>query len=491
MTDALALPLLTCALATEHDVVLARQRVRQVAALVGFDAQDQTRIATAVSEVARNAVQYGGGGRLEVGVGAAGGPDARQQLVTVVRDGGPGIPHLAAVLGGGYQSPTGMGMGLVGARRLSDRFAIDAPAGAGTTVTLARTLPRGAPPADAATARRVAEALAQQPPRGALEEARQQNGELLRALDALRERQAEIDRLNAALTETNRELEETNRGVVALYAELDERAGYLARLNEVKTRFLSDLSHELRTPLNAIRNLVRLFLGGVVGELTEVQRKTASLIGDSAEGLAQLVDDWLDLAKIEAGKTTVHLSECRADGLFGALRAMFRPVQALHGAAAPAGGWGGGDRGVPLVFEPADRVPPLLTDEAKVSQVLRNLVSNALKFTERGEVRVWADADAERVRFHVRDTGVGIAPGDQARIFEEFWQAESPRQRQVKGTGLGLPLSRRLARLLGGDVTLESAPGVGSTFTLTLPVRHADAGAAPTAPAAHEAAADA
>jgi signal transduction histidine kinase len=472
----MTVPILTCALATEHDVVLARQRVRQVAALVGFDGQDQTRIATAASEVARNAVQYGGGGQLEVGVAPPPEPAAPQHLVTLVRDRGPGIPHLDAVLGGTYRSPTGMGLGLVGARRLSDRFAVEARPGEGTTVTRARALPRGAARVDGAAARRIADALAQQPPRGALEEARQQNQELLRALDALRERQAEVDRLNATLSETNRELEETNRGVVALYAELDERASYLARLNEVKTRFLSDLSHELRTPLNAIRNLVRLFLDGVVGELTPVQRKTATLIGDSAEGLAQLVDDWLDLAKIEAGKTTVHLTECRAEDLFGALRGMFRPMQAVQGAAPPPGGFS--DRGVPLVFDPPDGVPPLLTDEAKVSQILRNFVSNALKFTEHGEVRVWAEADGGTVRFHVRDTGVGIAPEDQARIFEEFWQVEVPRQRHVKGTGLGLPLSRRLARLLGGDVALESAPGVGSTFTLAIPGRHSEDAAA-------------
>ncbi|MDF1505334.1 ATP-binding protein [Roseisolibacter sp. H3M3-2] len=480
----MTIPLLTCALATEHDVVLARQRVRQVAALVGFDAQDQTRIATAVSEVARNAVQYGGGGQLEVGVERPALPGAPQHLLTVIRDRGPGIPHLDAVLGGGYRSPTGMGLGLVGARRLSDRFAIAAPPGAGTTVTLAREFARGAPPADATTARRLADALAEQPPRGALEEARLQNQELLRALDALRERQAEVDRLNATLAETNRELEETNRGVVALYAELDERASYLARLNEVKTRFLSDLSHELRTPLNAIRNLVRLFLDGVVGDLTGVQRKTAALIGDSAEGLAQLVDDWLDLAKIEAGKTTVQLAECRVAELFGALRGMFRPMQAVQAGPAPVGAWN--DRGVPLVFGPADEIPPFLCDEAKVSQILRNFVSNALKFTERGEVRVLADADDDWVRFHVQDTGIGIAPDDQEQIFEEFWQVESPRQRQVKGTGLGLPLSRRLARLLGGDVTLESVPGVGSTFTLAVPRRPAgEAAGAPAREGAH------
>ena len=428
----------------EEDVVLARQRARQIAAFVGFDAREQTRIATAVSEVARNAVQYAGGGRVEFGVEG----ERPQMLAVRVADDGPGIANLQEVLDGRSHAMTGAGIGLAGARRLTDRFEVRSAPGQ-TVVSMARALPRGARPVTSAELARLSEQLARESPRDAVAEARQLDQELARTLDELRLRQEEIERLN-------RELEETNRGVVALYAELDERAGYLERLSELKTRFLSHLSHELRTPLNAVRNLTRLLLDGFEGTLTERQQRPVRLIRASMDELVTLVDDLLDLAKIEAGKTVVRADQFSAEGLMAALRGMFR---ALH---AP--------ERVTLVFEDASAIPPLVTDEAKVAQILRNFVSNAVKFTEEGEIRVSAAAFGEdMVRFTVRDTGIGIAPADQERIFEEFSQVEHPMQRRVKGTGLGLPLSRQLARLLGGDVSMRSTEGEGSEFTLVLP----------------------
>jgi signal transduction histidine kinase len=279
--------------------------------------------------------------------------------------------------------------------------------------------------------------------------------EQLRAAVAALE--ARLAATTARLAETTLELEETNRGVVALYAELDERASYLERLSEAKTRWLSHLSHELRTPLNAVRSLAMLLLDGLQGPLSPAQREPVELIRSSADQLRELVDDWLDLAKIEAGKTVVRTADFTAGDLLAALRGMFRPLAT--------------NEAVTLTVEdpPAD-LAPLFGDEAKVAQILRNLMSNALKFTRRGTVRVWAQGGpGDTVHFVVSDTGVGIAPADQARVFEEFGQVEHSLQREVKGTGLGLPLSRQLARLLGGDIALESAPGVGSTFTLVVP----------------------
>jgi CheY-like chemotaxis protein/anti-sigma regulatory factor (Ser/Thr protein kinase) len=172
------------------------------------------------------------------------------------------------------------------------------------------------------------------------------------------------------------------------------------------------------------------------------------------------VNDLLDLAKAQAGKVVVHPVEFEVDNLFGALRGMLRPLLL--------------NESVSLVFDDVDGVPPLYTDESKVSQILRNFISNALKFTERGEVRVSARVldDGDAIAFAVRDTGMGIAPEDHERIFQEFTQLDSPVQRRVKGTGLGLPLCRRLAELLGGTVTVESAPGDGSTFTAVVPVHY-------------------
>jgi signal transduction histidine kinase len=429
----------------EQDVVVARQRARQIAAFVGFDAREQTRIATAVSEVARNAFQYAGGGRVEFGVEG----ERPQMLAVRIVDEGPGIANLQEVLDGRSHDMTGAGIGLAGARRLTDRFEVRTAPGRGTSVSLARALPPGARAVTPADLARLSEQLAGEQPRDAFEEVRQVNQELVRALEELRLRQEEIDRLN-------RELEDTNRGVVALYAELDERAGYLERLSELKTRFLSHLSHELRTPLNAVRNLTRLLLDGFEGTLTEQQQRPVRLIRASMDELVTLVDDLLDLAKIEAGKTVVRAEEFSAADLMAALRGMFR---ALHGSER-----------VTLVFDDVSALPPLVTDEGKVAQILRNFVSNAVKFTEEGEIRVSATAEQDdMVRFTVRDSGIGIAPADQERIFEEFSQVEHPMQRRVKGTGLGLPLSRQLARLLGGDVSVRSTEGEGSEFTLVLP----------------------
>ena len=442
---------LSVAIKHEHDVVVARQRARQIAAELGFDPQDQTRVATAVSEIARNAFTYVGAGRVDFLVEGR----TRPQVLTVrVSDQGRGIANLTEVLEGRYRSSTGMGLGIVGARRLMDQFHIESSA-AGTVVQLKKLLPRTAGLVDAGRLAMVAERLAAQPPRGPLEEMQQQNQELLSTLDALRTRQDELLRLNG-------ELEDTNRGVIALYAELDEKADHLRRADELKSRFLSNMSHEFRTPLNAIRALTHALLQGVDGRLTTEQQTQVGYIRKAAAELGELVDDLLDLAKVEAGKVVIRPTDFDVAALFSSLRGMLRPL--LLGES------------VSLVFEPAGDLPPLYTDEGKVSQILRNLISNALKFTEQGEVRVSAalSADGDSVIFAVADTGIGIAAEDQERIFQEFGQLESHVQRKVHGTGLGLPLSRKLAQLLGGTLTVTSAPGVGSTFFARLPVHYVE-----------------
>jgi signal transduction histidine kinase len=294
----------------------------------------------------------------------------------------------------------------------------------------------------------------------------QQNQELLRVLEQLRAKQAESERLA-------QELAETNRGVLALYAELDERAMYLERVNELKTRFLSDLNHEIRTPLNAVRNVARLLLDGYEGPLTDRHRRAIEMMRHSTDTLSDLVNDWLDLAKIEAGRTDVHADTFTVDGLWGALRGVFRPIET--------------DELVSLVFEPPPSLPLLYTDESKVAQILRNFISNALKFTERGEVRVSArEGDENMIVFSVADTGIGIAAEDMGRVFEEFAQIQNAMQRRVKGTGLGLPLSRRLARLLGGDIMAKSELGRGSVFSLVLPIVYDRAGDATDNPSPNE-----
>jgi signal transduction histidine kinase/CheY-like chemotaxis protein len=442
--------LVTVAVRDEQDVVSARQRARQIARLLGFETQDQARIATAVSEIVRNAFRYAGGGDVEFSIEGERPP---QLLSIQVKDQGRGIEQLQTVLDGTYRSSTGMGLGIVGSRRLMDHFTIKSTP-RGTTIVLQKLLPDTATFVTPALAARIAASLQAEAASSPIEEVQQQNRELLRTLQELREQQEKV-------LSVNKELEDTNRGVVALYAELEERADFLRRADETKSRFLSNMSHEFRTPLNSIRALTRLLLERSDGPVNQEQELQLEFIRKAAESLGELVDDLLDIAKIEAGKIDVRPTEFDVGELFSALRGMLRPLLVTDTVA--------------LRFEAAPDLPDLYSDEGKLSQILRNLISNALKFTERGEIRVTAvpAEDGDKIRFAVADTGIGIAAEDHAAIFEEFTQVRNPLQSRVKGTGLGLPLCRRLAGLLGGSIELESTPGEGSIFTLTLPVRHA------------------
>jgi signal transduction histidine kinase/ActR/RegA family two-component response regulator len=465
----MTLRILSVGIRAEVDVVACRQRARQIAALCGFGLQDQARIATAASEIARNVFNYAAPGRAEFLIE---GETAPQVLTVRIEDQGPGIAELDRILAGQYTSQTGMGVGLVGAQRLMDRFTIDTRPGAGTVIELRKLLPPQAPLLTPALVGDIGARLAALPTDATLTEVQQQNRELLNTLAELKARQEELLQLT-------RELEDTNRGVVALYAELDEKAGHLRRADDMKSRFLSNMSHEFRTPLSSIRALSKLLLDRVDGELTVEQEKQVSFILRGAEDLSELVNDLLDLAKIEAGKIDIRPSAFAVSDLFSALRGMLRPLLVSES--------------VRLEFDEADDLPDLYTDEAKLSQVLRNFISNALKFTDAGEVRVSAAflAEEQAVRLSVRDTGVGIPEASQQLVFEEFTQIENRLQKRVKGTGLGLPLCRKLATLLGGRVELQSTLGVGSTFSVVVPVRCAtqpgnDAPAAAAAVASEE-----
>jgi signal transduction histidine kinase/CheY-like chemotaxis protein len=443
--------ILSVRLRHDHDVVGARRRARQIAAALGFDGVDQTRIATAVSELARNAFEYAGGGSVEYLVEGSLPP---QVMVVRVIDEGPGISNLDAVMSGQYRSESGMGLGIVGTRRLMDAFDIKSN-GNGTTVTAKKIFSKRAPFFTTPHLNSLAQRLLGEPPAGPIEEVQQQNQELLRALEALNSRQEELERVN-------RELEDTNRGVVALYAELEERADHLRRADDLKTRFLSNMTHEFRTPVNSILALTNLLterLGGAPDQKDEL-----FYIRKSGQQLAELVDDLLDIAKAEAGKIDIRPAPFEISGLFGALRGMLRPLLVTSSVA--------------LVFEEtAPDLPPIYSDESKVSQILRNFISNALKYTERGEVRVSARLTPNRdgVEFSVTDTGIGIPEQDVDRVFDEFVQIENPLQRRVKGTGLGLPLSKRLAELLGGTIGVSSTLGLGSTFSVTIPMAYRSA----------------
>lgn len=266
----------------------------------------------------------------------------------------------------------------------------------------------------------------------------------------------ELERLREESESLRAELEETNQGVVALYAELDKQAEQLREASELKSRFLSYMSHEFRTPLGSILSIARIMTDEMDGQLSEEQHRQVKYISNAARELSDMVDDLLDLAKIEAGRITISPAWFDMVDLFSALRGTFRPITEMTDAD--------------LIFEDPEGMPKLYTDDRKVAQILRNYISNALKFTPRGTVKVSAHLqDNGTVCFAVRDTGIGIPADLQQDLFKDFSQLESPLQKRLRGTGLGLALCKRYAELLGGHVGMESKPGEGSVFFVVLP----------------------
>lgn len=266
-----------------------------------------------------------------------------------------------------------------------------------------------------------------------------------------------ISRLQAEADALRAELDETNQGVLALYAELDNQAEELRQASDLKSRFLSYMSHEFRTPLGSILSITGLLADELDGPLGPEQHKQVGFISTAARELSDMVDDLLDLAKIEAGRITISPAWFDMFDLFAALRGMFRPI-------VDAGS-------VDLIFEEPKGLPRLYTDDKKLAQILRNYISNALKFTQAGEIRVSARMENEHeVRFAVADSGIGIPSELHNTLFEDFSQIDSPLQKRLRGTGLGLSLCKRFAILLGGRVGVQSTPGVGSVFYVVIPV---------------------
>ena len=434
---------------TEEDVVMVRRKARETAALLGFDLNDQTRIATAVSEAARDCFTNAGGGATEFTA------DFESRWFAIRVSGQSRTPvELRRQMAG--DSPSAIA--LAGAQRLMDAFDIEPDGKGGSTIVLAKQIALKSPYAQRPL-EKVAAELAAGAPRSVMEELRQENRELLRVMDELRARQDDLARLNV-------ELEHTNRGVVALYAEIDEKAEKLRRADQMKSRFLSHMSHEFRTPLTSIMALSRLLIDEADGSLSPEQRKQSMFIRKSAEALLDMVNELLEMGRLEAGKSVVRPTRFTVTELFSALQGVLKP---LRGVLRPLNI----TSDVELTFEEAPGIPDLYTDESKVAQILRNFVSNALKFTEQGRIQVRADlADGASVEFSVSDTGIGIPAAQIEAIFQEYTQVESAVQGKVSGSGLGLPLAKGLAELLGGGVRVESEPGEGSTFFARIPLRY-------------------
>ncbi|MEP7024120.1 MAG: ATP-binding protein [Actinomycetota bacterium] len=411
-------------------VLTARQLGREVAAELALDRQDQVRVATALSEIGRELVIAGQTAVIVFLLAE------RELQIRVEHDGPAPADALAA------------------AARLMDRVAA-----ADGAVVIAKERPAGGVP-DIRGARRRLGALVPAP---ALDELRRQNVDLITALGDLQRQKEELLRLNGELEETNQgvmalygqlsdELEQTNQGVVALYAELEEKSERLREAAKAKDRFWANVSHELRTPLNSVIGLARLLTGPGGGQLEPDQRYQVNLIEGAGTSLLAMVNDLLDTAKAESGKLQTDLADIDLPAVLARLHGLLRPMTE--------------DRPVGLVVDSSGAPATLRTDEVALTAILRNLLSNGLRYTDSGEVRLSVRPAAGYLEFLVTDTGIGIAADQQERVFEEFFQVPGTRR---GGTGLGLPYARRLAGLLGGQLGLSSTLGHGTTVTLRLP----------------------
>ncbi len=313
-----------------------------------------------------------------------------------------------------------------------------------------------------------------------LETSRVQAAELEERRRELQEINVELERQSATLQESqarleeqHAELEERNDSLRRVTQALEQKTAELERASKYKSEFLANMSHELRTPLNSALILARLLADNRGGNLTAEQVKYAETIHHAGNDLLGLINDVLDISKVEAGKLNVEASSFTLAELAADIERSFRPLAQRKNLA--------------LTIDTAPGDARLHTDRGRLEQILRNLLANAVKFTEQGAVEATFSAEGERAVFRVRDTGAGIAPEEIGRIFDAFHQVENGAR--PEGTGLGLSIAQRLAALMGGDIEVDSALGEGSTFTLRIPrtlpsARAADGGARPATPPA-------
>ena len=447
--------LLTSEIRTELDVVLVRQRARQIAALLEFDAQEQTRISTAVSEIARNAFLYALGGRAQFSIEGG----APEQFVIRVSDRGQGIANLPAILAGSYKSATGMGLGMLGAKKLMDSFRADTLLGHGSTIELGKSLPEKAPRVSPQLIGQITDALTRLAPASLLEEIRLQNADLLRAFDELRSRQLDLDRMYREVADANRQMTSAN-------SQLEEKADALQRTAAsersaraeaeaaVATRdeLLAIVSHDLRNPLTVIVGgaafVQRTCGDGLEGERI---RKSAQAILRAADQMTRLIADLLDLAQIQEGKLAVEQKPYAAEAIVREGLEMLRPLAAR--------------KELQLDGVVSDGLH-VCCDRERLLQIFSNLVGNAIKFTPKGgSIFIDARSAGHEAQFFVRDTGQGIPEAELPRIFDRYWQAKNNNR---GGIGLGLSIVKGLVEAHGGRLWVESKLGAGTTFFFTL-----------------------
>jgi signal transduction histidine kinase len=416
---------------SESDIVRVRDRVRLAARELGFDNVTQIKLTTAVSELTRNIYEYARTGSITVSVIEK---DGRVGMEIVCEDNGPGIKELDRVLAGDFHSRTGLGKGITGSKRLMDEFKIESEIDRGTRIEAVKWFdPEQRPLKDADQIRNLFFSASEST---MVEELQAQNKELVRVL--------------AELTQSRRELERANR-------DLQDANERLRQVDVMKSRFISTIAHEVRTPLNAITGLVSLLGRDKKEPLSPRQQETVERLDKSISMLIRLVNDLLDLSRLQARRMQIKLEEFDAADLIDSIYTGLKQTAT--------------DKGLLFSYEVEPGLPRIKSDPTKVAQVITNLASNAIKFTpEGGSVTLRAGRDA-RDMWHVEltDTGIGMNEDQVPLIFEEFRQVNIANPHHSGGTGLGLPITKRLVELMGGRIKVHSAPGVGSTFSVIWP----------------------
>jgi len=547
-------PILQADIVFDEDLVLVRRRAQQIAALAGLSDWDQVRFVTALSEIARNALQHAGGGKVEFRFLDQ---DRAQMVQAIIRDRGRDIAGGDAILNGLADRRLGLAI----ARKLVDHFHLGSEANGGSTVILEKLLPEDAPRVTPRMVADWADSLTRERPRSAFEEVYRQKQDLIDALEEIRHKEADLQRQLAEIRRLNEELDQTNialkqseqkietilssagEGIVELsphgaityvnpgamsmtgcekrellgqlfasvltqesgpqfaeqmqkHAEVDRwscelmmrrKIGdpywvrvsantirdsdwkplglvlvttdimHLKELDRMKTEFVSMVSHELRTPLTSIKGYVSMLREGELGEMTPEQNEFLDITLANADRLVDLINDLLDISRIESGRLRLSLSEFDFGDVIKAVRSEMRAM--------------GETKRINTVVEGYAEPVRVRADRDRVVQILANLLSNAYKYSLEGTtVRIRTHVDQRFARIQVVDQGMGLSEQDQAKLFTKFFRTEAAKQRGISGTGLGLSISRQLVEMQGGEMSVRSEIGAGSTFAFTLPL---------------------